>query len=113
MDGSICCKNEKPLLILDLLECYRKGLGNLLVAFNAARYATCDHLMKDLETLMQQIIAIKSQPASAQNQPPIQAEQLRIQELQLEFYERSNAQINDLLKRTPKRTHLKRLEKFL
>lgn len=113
MDGSTCYKNAKPLPILELLEQYRKGLGKLLIAFNAARYATCDRLMKDLEALMQQIISIKPQPASAQNQSPIQAERLRIQELQLEFYERSGTQLNDLLKRIPKRTQINRLVKFL
>gem|GEM_PF-6486896 len=60
---------------------------------------------------MQQILKIQS--ATDQNQNAIQLEQLRIQELQLEFYERSNTQLNDLLKRVPKRTQLNRLGKFL
>ena len=109
MDGSTCCKNEKPLPILNLLAQYRKGLGKLLVAFNAARYITCERLMQELETLMQQIIAFKSHSGFAYDP----SEQLRIQELQLEFYERSNAQLNDLLKKVPKRTQLNRLGKFL
>ena len=113
MDGSICCKSEKHLQILDLLRQYRKELEKLLVAFNAARYATCDRLMKALERLMQQIIVLNPQPFFSQRQSALQAEQLRIQELQLEFYERSNNQLNDLLKRMPKRTQLNRLEKFL
>ncbi len=111
MDGLICCKNEKLLPIVNLLEQYQKGLEKLLEAFNAARYATCKHLMQNLETLMQQILKIQS--ATDQNQNAIQLEQLRIQELQLEFYERSNTQLNDLLKRVPKRTQLNRLGKFL
>ena len=111
MDGSICCKNEKPLPILNLLERYRKGLENLLVAFNAARYVTCERLMEELEVLLKQIIHL--QPSFAQKQNFLQSEQLRIQELQLEFYSRSNTQINDLLKQVPKKTQLKRLEKFL
>ena len=111
MDGSICYKSEKNLPILNLLEQYRNGLEDLLMAFNAARYATCDRLMKNLEVLMQQII--RNQPGFAKHSSTLQAEQLRIQELQLEFYERSQTQLNDLLKQVPKRTQLNRLEKFL
>ena len=110
MDGSICCKNEKHLPILSLLEQYRKDLEQLLIAFNDGRYTTCSHLMGDLEALMQQII--ENQSAFVQH-PNLKAEQFRIQELQLEFYERSSVQLNDLLKRMPKRTQLNRLEKFL
>ena len=110
MDGSICYKNEKHLPIRNLLEQYRKGLEQLLIAFNDARYVTCNRLIKDLEILMQQIT--QNQSVFAQH-PRLKAEQFRIQELQSEFYERSSVQLNDLLKQMPKRTQLHRLEKFL
>lgn len=110
MDGSICYKSEKNLPILNLLEQYRRGLEDLIVAFNAGRYATCNRLMKDLESLMQQVV--ENQSVFAQS-TTLKAGQLRIQELQLEFYERSQTQLNDLLRQVPKRTQLNRLEKFL
>ena len=113
MDGSICCKNEKKLPILNLLKQYRKGLEDLLVAFNSARYATCGRLMEHLELSISQLSTPNFRPVFAQKHGSISAEQLRIQELQSEFYERSHEQLNDLIKQAPKRTHLNRLEKFL
>ena len=110
MDGLICCKNEKLLPIVSLLKQYRKELEKLLEAFNAARYTTCSQLMQALEVLMRQIISLNPQQTFPS---PLQAEQLRIQELQFEFYERSNNQLNDLLKRIPKKTQIHRLGKFL
>lgn len=113
MDGLVCCRNEKRFLALDLLEQYRKALEKLVVAFNAMRYATCDDLMNRLGTLTRQLTVIASQPIFTQKQSAIQAEQLRIQELQMLFYERSQERLNDLLKQIPRRTQLNRLEKFL
>ncbi len=113
MDGLICCKNEKLLPIVSLLKQYRTGLENLLTAFNARRYATCDHQLKNLEVLMQQLTADKFRPYFAQTENTLQSEKLRIQELQTEFYNRSHQQLNDLLKQVPKRTQINRLEKFL
>ena len=113
MDGSICCRNEKRVPILNLLKQYRKGLEDLLTAFNSARYATCDRLMRHLEVSISQLSTPNFQPVFAQKHGSISAEQLRIQELQAEFYERSHDQIDDLIKQAPKRTHLNRLEKFL
>ena len=113
MDGLICCKNEKLLPILNLLKQYRNGLEKLLIAFNSTRYATCERLLSELETVIQQISSSGFQPVFTQKQSSLQAEQLRIQELQLEFYERSNDQLNDLLKHAPKRTQINRLGKFI
>lgn len=113
MVGMTCCKNEKIPQVLDLLEQYRQGLRKLLDAFNAKRYATCDRWMKNLEVLMQQLTSDEFQSYLPQNESALQAEQLRIQELQTEFYDRSRQQLNDLLKQVPKRTQLNRLEKFL
>jgi predicted transcriptional regulator len=110
MDGLKCCKNEKKLPILNLLEQYKKGLEKLLDAFNAARYATCTHLMTQLGKLIQQM---QLYTLSDKEQAVVRLERKRIQELQSLFYERSRYQLNDLIEHAPKRSLLNRLEKFL
>ena len=113
MVGSTCYKSEKMIPMLNLLKQYRQVLEASLDAFNAQRYTTCDRLMKRLESQMQQLTSPEFQPAFSQNPSALQSEQLRIQELQTEFYNRSHQHLNDLLKQIPKRTQLNRLEKFL
>ena len=113
MDGLICYKNEKRFLKLDLLKQYRKSLEELITAFNAMRYATCEALMNHLSVLAEQLTDVTIQPTSDQKQSVLWAEHLRIQELQMLFYQRSQELLNDLLKQIPKRAHLDRLGKSL